>query len=1021
MNNDYKVNPHITKVKNISDIRVTTMNQTRETKQVSKLLALLLGVLMWLCAGNLFAQQELTVTGTVVDAKGEGIPGVTVVVKGSTNGTTTAPDGKYELSKVSSDATLVFESVGLATQEIAVNNQSVINVTMTDDIKLDEVVIVGYGTQQKKDVTSAITTLSEKDLNQGPITNPLQQLNGRAAGVAINQTGSEPGVAPNVRIRGITSLSGGNDPLVVIDGVQGNMGLLAQLPPSEIQSIDVLKDASATAIYGSRGAAGVILVTTKKGKEGKTTIEYNGVASLEVVARTLNMMKASQYREEAARRGITGFDNGGDTDWFKSISRPGFTQNHSLAVSGGNKDFDYRASVTAILQNGIIKKSDFSNYIGRIQATQRALNDKLTLTYNLNLSLLENNWNNNVQGAFATRPTNPIYGADGSYFVDQLLFDYTNPYARVMENIDNSRTNNIFASLKTDYEIIEGLTASVFGSWRKTSNEAYSYQSRLASFYGKQNGGVANRSNNSSDEKIFNFILNYRKTFAKDHTISATFVNEWQKQIYEGNSMTAYNFINDLLGAGAIQTAGTIGIPGSSDPGVRSYKNDRTLSSFLGRVSYTFQDKYNLTASLRRDGASVFGANNKWANFWSVSSAWTLSNESFIKNLNIFDNLKLRFGYGVTGNQQGLGPLNSVLRVGQSGTAFFAGSVIPNFAIIQNANPDLRWETKSMWNGGLDFTLLKGKLTGTIDAFYGFTRDLLYDYTVPSPPFPFNSIKANAGTILNQGLEVTLNYNLLESKDGWNVTLGGNFTTVRTRVTELSGSLPNNIPLNTDYQNWGGTDLGGVGGDNAMSYLIKGQPLGVFNLYRHVGIDDNGNQIVDDLDGNGTVEAGRISPDRQIVGQVLPKFTYAFTPTVSYKKFDLAIVLRGGYGNSIFNARRAQLSNMSLLGQSNLLQDAPALGLRQFAPGASASDLWLEDGSFARLENLTIGYNLGTLNQKSIQNVRISFTTNNLFLITNYKGIDPEVNLSGGGGSGIDTGIYPRTRNFALGLNIIFK
>ncbi len=961
--------------------------------------------------------QELTVSGTVKDAFGEGVPGASVYVKGTTRGTITDVEGKYQL-KVANGEILVFQSIGYVSQEIPFTGQATIDIDFKEDIQsLEEIVVVGYGIQQKKDLTGAITKIGSEDFNPGPITNPLQQINGRAAGVNINQVGSEPGVAPNIRIRGITSLIGGSDPLVVVDGIQGGLGLLNQIAPSEIESIDILKDASATAIYGSRGANGVVLVTTKKGKEGKTTLEYNGVFSVETIANQLDMLSASEYRAAAQARGVTDFDQGGNTDWVDEITRTGYTQNHNFAFGGGSGNLTYRASVTAILQEGIVENSGSENYIGRVQATQRALNDKLTLTYNLNMSSLSREFNGpGAYGlAIGTRPTNPIFiEGTNDYFFDATLFNYTNPVARVREIEDGDKINSLFGSVRAAYEIIEGLTATAFGSWRLNDRAYTGYQSRLATFEGRQNNGIAVQETNRDDERLFNFILNYRRSFG-DHSIDVMGVYEWQKADFKGNYIRGINFPNDVLGAGAIQNAGTF-----QEGNVSSYRNDRTLVSFLGRVNYSYKNRYFVTASVRRDGASVFGVNNRWGNFPAVSVAWRISEEDFMANQNIFSDLKVRAGFGITGSQQGLGPLNSVVLVRNTGNTFFGGELIRNFSITQNANPDLRWETREMYNFGLDFALMEGRLGGAIDFFSGSTTDLLFEYEVPVPPYLFNRLRANVGEVLNQGLEISLNYQLINNSD-LKVNLAGNFSTIRTEVVNLNGTLPLGEETNTDFVSWGGVDITGVGGqNNDISYLIQGQPIGTFYVFRHAGIDENGTQIVDDLNGDGSIQQGRLSNDRYIAGQALPKFTYAFTPSMSYKNWTLNMVIRGAYGHKIFNARRAQLSLLNRLGQSNILSSGLDLGMRDVA-GESATDFWLEDGGFTRIENLTIGYNFNTSGWKLIERMNLSFTTNNLFVITGYEGIDPEVRVDGGGGSGIDTGIYPRTRNFALGLNVIFK
>jgi len=977
-------------------------------------------VLVLLLASSMAVAQTTTVTGRVTSGDdGTALPGVSIIEKGTTNGTVTDSEGNYSVS-VGSESTLVFSFVGFTAQEIAVGSRSSVDVTLVSDITaLSEIVVVGYGTQDKKDVTGSIAKLSAKDFNQGAIASPLQQINGKTPGVTINQVGSEPGQAPNIRIRGITSLVGGNDPLVVVDGIQGGLDLLYQIPPSEIESFEILKDASATAIYGSRGAAGVVLVTTKRGSEKNTTVEYTGVYSIENVAKKYDVLSASEWREVADERGIApSADNGGNTDWFDKISRQGFTQTHNLAFGGGTKNFNYRASATAILQDGIIINSDARNYIGRITATQFAMQEKLTLTYNLNASIITNNYNNAdvVTLATYTRPTDPVYDENGDYFIDNNLFNYTNPYARAKEIIDGDEKNSLFGSLRAEYEIIDGLKAGAFGSWRKTDRFYGQYQSPETTLPAAvSQEGIATRTTNFSDEKLLNLIANYNKSFG-EHSFGASFIYEWQKQIYSGATAIGRGFVNDFTSFNALQ-AGTLANVQAGD--ISSYKNDRTLVSFLGRVNYSFKDRYLATLTFRRDGASVFGVNNRWANFPSISLAWRIMEENFMANQNVVDDLKLRVGYGVTGNQQGLGPLNSVRLVSPDGTVFFGGETITNYSITQNANPDLKWETRKMFNLGVDFKLLESKLSGTLDLYYGNTDDLLFNYTVPQPPYPYGTILANVGTVLNKGIELGLSYELINNSD-LKVTLAGNFTSNKNTVEELSGSI-NGVPLNTDYVQWGSGGTTGVAStNNGISYLIKGQSIGTFYLFKHAGVDEYGNQIIDDISGNGVVDDGnRENPDRYICGQALPKFTWAFTPSATYKNFDLSLLLRGVQGNEVYNAARASRSAMAQFGTQNVLSDAPEIGINNLD---YASDFWLEDGSFARLENLTIGYNASLGNaSRYIRSLRFSFTGNNLFVISKYKGIDPELSQTGNNGFGIDYGIYPRIRSFALGVNLVLN
>lgn len=981
--------------------------------------------------------QSVTVTGRVTDSNdGSGLPGVTIQEKGTSNGTTTDFDGNYSIT-VPSGAVLVFSSVGFAPQEVTVGAQTVIDISMTEDVQaLGEVVVIGYGTVQKSDLTGSVDRISSENLNPGPVTNALQQINGRAAGVNVNQVGSEPGQNPSIRIRGITSLIGGNDPLVVVDGIQGDMGLLRQIPPSEIESVEILKDASATAIYGSRGAAGVLIITTKKGVKGTTQVEYSGTYAVEQIAKSYEMLNADQWRFVAAERGISeDADYGGNTNWFEEVTRDGYTQTHNLAISGGSENFTYRSSVTAILQEGIIRNSASENYIARFQGTQQ-LNDKVSFTFNLNTGVTVNQYNGagRIGEALDRRPTDPIYTDNplftntGDYFIDPNAFAYINPVARTNEIVDGDRSNNLFGSLKLDYEIVEGLTASAFGSWRRTARKYESYTSALTTQENARNignpddvedindlpDGIAFQENNLSDEKLYNIVLNYEKQFG-DHSLVLTGVNEYQIQVYEGNSLRARGFLvdspNNLY---AMQSADPTLF---SQGDINSYKNDRKLASFLGRVNYAFMDRYFVTASFRRDGSSVFGANNKWANFFASSVAWRISDESFMSSVGFVDNLKMRVGYGETGNQQGLGPLNSVRLANSAGTAFFGGSLISNFAITQNENADLRWEVKRMWNAGLDFGVMGSRLTGTIDYFYGKTSDLLFDYQVPQPPYPFGTIKANIGEVLNTGIEMSFNYFLIDNSD-FGVTLGGNISSIRTEVLDLNGSL-NGLPLETDYVVWGSGGTTGVAStNNAINHLIIGQPLGAFYLFKHAGVDQDGNQIIDDLNGDGVVSDGnRENADRYLAGQALPKFTWAFTPTARYKQFDLSMVLRGAHGHQIYNARKATLSTMSGVGQRNVLVSAVNTGIENIT---YASDFWLEDGDFIRMENISLGYNVNTANIKTFKSLRVSVTAMNLFVITKYSGIDPELSQAGGGGFGIDYGIYPRTRSFALGLNATF-
>lgn len=955
------------------------------------------------------------IRGKVSDENGMPLPGASVLEEKTNNAVATDADGNFEITVKNSDATLIISYIGYKEKRVSANQENNTIQLFPDTTTLAEIVVIGYGTSSRKDVTGAVSSIAAKDMNEGAVVNPLQLISGKAAGVNISQTGSEPGSAPSIRIRGISSLIGGNDPLVVVDGIQGNMDLLNQIPPSEIASIDILKDASATAIYGSRGAPGVIIVTTKKNKAGRTSVEYSAYTAMDYIPQKLNMLSANQWWEQAQLNGVPASANhGSDTDWYGILTKSGATQTHTLSFGGGAEKFSYRASISAILQDGVVLNSSNQRYIGRIQATQSALDDKLKLSFNLN-SGITNATNsigsigraaftsNLITNAYLMRPTDPVYDTDGSYYTDPTIFQYLNPYAASQTVTNERQTDNLFGSLKADLDLFEGVTAGWFGSWRKTNDvNGYYLPAASTSAYAIDQKGIANISNNKQNERLTNISLNYKKIFG-DHSINALVLYEWQNQAYQGNYVQARGFINDIATYNALQ----LGDLSRVQPGdLQSYKNDRTLVSYLGRVNYSYLNRYLFTASMRRDGSSVFGVNNKWGDFPSASVAWQIDKEPFMAQQTIFSELKLRGGYGITGNQQGLYPQNSISLVGGSGVTYFGGEQITNFNVTQNANADLRWETKKQTNIGLDFALLKNRLRGSVDVYTATTENLLFDYTVPQPPFPFNSIKANVGSLLNEGLEVSLGYDLIKTEN-ITLTLAGNVSLLRNKVLNLNGSI-NGVPLNTNYVPWG-----------TGAYLIAGQPIGTYNMLHHTGKNKENWETVLDVDGNGIIDQGNTSPDRMIQGSALPTYTYAFNPTFQYKSFDVAMLWRGSGGNKIYNGLRSSLSYLENIGKSNVLESAIPLGLYTSQYG---SDLWLEDGSFLRLENVTAGYSFNFQNVKYIESLRLSITGNNLLLITSYSGIDPELNVSGGGENfGGDNGIYPRTRSFAIGLNVKFK
>jgi len=986
-----------------------------------------LTVLLLICAITVFAQNK-PFTGKVVDEAAQPLPGATVHIKGTDQTTTTDAKGVFSFPNNGQSAIAVaitFVGYDEIDKTIAATDARPIIQLMPNQKSLNEVVVVGYNSVKKTDLIGSVSSVSAKDLNPGPTTNPLDQLAGKAAGVNITSTGSEPGVPPTVRIRGITSLEGGNDPLVILDGVQGDMTLLTQVPPSEIASVQVLKDAVSTAQYGSRGAAGVLIVTTKRTPAGKTSIEVTENTSLDVIAKTLHELNAAQWTQETAALGVDPSTNhGSNTDWFNLLTRDGVTQNHTLAFGGATNEFNYRASLSAVDQTGVVIASNYHKYIGTLVATQKALNDKLTLTLNLNSGITNTTYSptgvgpvsyqsNLISQSYISRPTDPVYNTDGSYYTDPNVFQYVNPYAVAKTVSNDDSFDNLFGSFRADLDIYKGLSGGFFGSWRKTDENSGYYAPPSSTLTNAiEYNGIGNIWNRHTDEKLMDNYLKYNHDFGKSH-FDAQAIYEWQRQTYSGAYAQARGFINDLATYNALQ----LGTFADALPGdVQSYKNDRTLVSFIGLADYNYDHKYYLTASFRRDGSSVFGANNKFGSFPSAGVAWKIDQEDFMKEQSTVSTLKLRAGYGVTGNQQGLQPQGSLSLVGLAGTTFFGGQTITNYAAIQNFNPNLKWETKKQADAGLDFGLFNDRLTGTVDVYTANTDNLLYSYQVLVEGNIVNpNYTANLGSLQNRGLELSLSYAVIRKSD-MTLTLAGNGSFMQNKVLSLGGDIEGQT-ANTNY----------VGTYTPNAYLVVGKPIDTYLILHHTGVDATGTETVAG-EVNGQVDQSAQSKARVDEGQALPKYDYAFTPSFSYKNFDVSMVWRGAGGNKIYNSVRQTLSILGGIGRQNVLESAIPEGIKQTT---YASDEWLESGNYLRFQNLSFGYRFNVTNNKYISSFRVSLTGQNLLTITKYTGLDPEVNTSGGSevpgsttyqdSSGNDSGVYPLTRTYSAGLSIVLK
>lgn len=1004
----------------------------RTTKKPTFLKTLLVWLLI---AVSITSQaQDVEVSGKVTDGKGSGLPGVSIAVKGTTKGANSDMDGNYTISAPSS-ATLVFSFIGFASQEIAIGNRSKIDVTLSDDIKsLEEVVVVGYGTAKRKDVTGTVTSVSSKDFNAGVNPNPLQAIQGRVAGLVITQPNGDPNTSPTVRLRGYTSLAGGSDPLYVVDGIIGVP--ITTISPTDIETMDVLKDASASAIYGSRAANGVIIITTKRGKSGRATVTFNNYIGMDVISNNLKLLDGPGYIDEVRRiKGESSLadsqrfpkdasGNNYNTDWWDEISRVGYTNSHDLSVSGGSPTFSYRGSLNYLKRNGIIKNTGFDRLTGRINLDQKALDNRLNIQYSLSYTNTNSDLTDGGILANATLflPTLPVRNANGSYYEIPGAFDLNNPVAMLDNEVWERQKNTLVGAVNLKYELFDGFTVGVNGALK--NDQEVTSRARDKSVKAFQiSQGEASRTLGQTNDKLLELTANYMKGFGdKGSNFSILGGYSYQDIVNDGFGANNKNFVATGLGYNNLGLgSGTLILPSSGY--TSSYKNKTSLASFFGRGTLNFNEKYNLTATLRYDGSSKFGANNKWGLFPSVAGGWTLSDESFFPKSAAFNYLKIRASWGKTGNSEGLIPYQSLQLYGPT-TSYYDGSIgnfLPGYAITQNTNPNLRWEVVNQTNIGLDFQFVNGRFSGSIDLFNKKTSDMLYKYSVPADGVKYftNSIYANVGSMRNKGIELSFGGAIIEKEDfTWTSRLVGSL--IRNEIINLkSNEFDSGI---IRFNAFGGRGLSNV----FASILEPGLPLGTFNNVGHfVGFDDKGQMQLQAADGGAPVT----DPAKAQLGfkdNPQPFLTGALINSFTYKKFDLNFQLRGVFGNSILNNLRSNLSIPGSILETNMLEsvrEVPA----NFSTNA-LSDYWLEKATYVRLDNWQIGYNLA-FESKYFTNARIYLGGNNLFIITKYRGVDPELEVKGDlptnsqtpNSLGLDaSGIYPKTRTFQLGVNLTF-
>lgn len=960
---------------------------------------------------SIYAQK--TVTGTVTDIKGSPLPGVTVVIKGTTLATITDLDGKYVIKVPEGSNQLDFSMIGMTSQTLTITSD-VLNVVMEEhQQEIGDVIVIGYGTQKKSDKTGSVFQVGNDELDKGVITDPIQSLQGKVAGVTITKRGGDPNAGFSVKIRGSAGLYSGTEPLYVIDGVPGVDP--TTVAPEDIETFNVLKDASSTAIYGSRGANGVVIITTKRGKKDVSNFEINSYISVDEVAKRLDLLTAEQIRAFAQKIGDTGFvDNGANTDWQDVIYRTGISHSHNIAFSGGDAKTNYRASFNAMNFQGVLKGTEKTRYIGKMNFQHTTFNNHLVLQANMSGTLEDNDyisyggWGNNsvIYQMIRRNPTDPVYNSDGTFFESNRIFQYSNPLA-LIEQIQNQRkAKRLLGNARADLTIADGLVASLNLSFTHNDENGLYFEPTYA--FGGNSEGYGRISNSNFESKLLEATIAYNKGFGK-HNLNAILGYSFQEDMTWGASQQAKKPSSNLLG---INNMSQFIIVNPGD--VSSYKQSNRLISFFGRVVYNFDSRYYLTVTLRRDGSSKFGDNKEWGLFPSTSIAWNIKRD-LLNNVSAISDLKLRVGYGLAGNQE-IGNYLDVIYFIPSGTAPDpeTGNSVINWQASHNANPNLKWEENKELNVGLDYGFAKNRFVGSIEYYDKITYDLLAEYSVPVPPNAVSRTYANVGSIRNTGVEFNIQAFIVDNKNiQWKTMF--NISTNKQKVVSLSN----------DQYNWSLMKLGWlagqglVGEENWTQALADSFDLGTFYIPEFAGLSDDGKFLYYTAAGGVTRDLSKA--ERRKVGSAQPKFTIGWSNYFTFaKNFDLQFSWRFIYGYSIFNNTKLIFGNPLFLPNSNALSVALDEYEKGLTSAPAVSSYYLEDGSFARLDNVVFGYNFNPKNSVWIKRLRIYISASNLLTITKYTGIDPEITFNG-----LEFGIekfdvYPKTRSITLGLNLSF-
>ena len=967
--------------------------------------------------------QQVKVTGTVTDPGGEPLVGVSV--KANASGTITDIDGKYSID-VPSAGSITFSYVGFETIVEKVNGRKNINIMLQEknDV-LNEVVVIGYGTMDKKELTSAISHVGEKDFLTISSLDPSMMIQGKVAGVSITNTGAgDPNNQASIQIRGVSSRSAGLGPLVVIDGVPG--GNLTNINPNDIASFDILKDGAASAIYGTRGSNGVIVVTTKKGtKDGAMHTSYSGMTSWDVMKKELKMMNADEYRDVRLGWGDTGVDLGGNYDWLDGVSRTGFTTQHTLSMSGGNAQSNYRVSVDYRNAHGIDLRSKREEYGARASMMHTTKGGLLTLSANVAPRIIyrdQADWSV-FKDAIEANPTTPLMDPENParYYNFQGQVVGSNPVERQKLEKDHGDTKlldwdataklNLLPLLLPEGKGNHNLSTQVmFADHQYDNNNSWFRPSTSTICINNGHDGEASRSYSKERQYVLEWLTNYTGTFGK-HNVKGMAGYSYQYSQYEGLSNENKDFPNDGLTFNNMGTGEYAKEEGKVLMG--SYKNDAKLIAFFGRISYDFDGKYMFTASLRHEGSSKFGVDNKWGNFPAVSAGWRISQENFMKNIKWVNDLKLRADYGVTGNQD-FGSYNSLNTMTGFGYYYYGGKYFQVWGPSKNVNPDLKWEKGKNWNVGIDFSLFNNRVYGSFNYFNRKQQDLLGNYKVSVPPYLFDETFVNVGTMKNTGFEFDINVKAVKTKH-----FSYDFNVVGATMSNKFVDFSNSQYVGQDYY-----DVAGTSDPYPYYYLQriqKGKSIGNFYMWKYAGHTTEGEWLVYDKDGDIIRASQASDADRQKVGNGMPKFTMSTSHNFSYRNFDLSLFFRGAFGYDIFNIHDFYYGTRNFTGNRSY----KAYG-KNFQVASTANpvvcDYFLEKGDYLKLDMVTLGYTFSPKDWRFLDRVRLYGTMKNVFTLTKFSGVDPstyQVNGLTPGAQGSRT-YFPSTRQIIVGLQVDF-